>query len=194
MSKKTIAKWMASCAFCLLATLMVSPTQAQQAINAPGNLILNGDFEQGLKGWALNSNAGPEGGEGTMAIDDTQKHANRASLRVDNVKAVDTLVKQKVPVKPNTRYRMTAFIRTKDVTPLKSGSKEGASMAIAGGFIKTPSVTGTKVWTRVTFEFITRGETEIDIGPRLGHYGNRLTGTAWFADLSLVEIGKARGK
>lgn len=77
---------------------------------------------------------------------------------------------------------------------MKGGGKEGASLAIAGGFIKTPSVTGTKVWARVTHEFNTGNEAKVEIGPRLGHYSNAVTGTAWFADLSLVEVGKAHGK
>ncbi|MDB6140836.1 MAG: glycosyl transferase family protein, partial [Verrucomicrobiaceae bacterium] len=103
----------------------------------------------------------------------------------------DTTVGQQVPVKPNTRYRMTAFVRTKDVNSVARGGKGGASVAVGGGFNKTPSVNGTKVWTRVTFEFNTGGETEIEVGARLGYYSDLVTGTAWFADLSLVEVGKA---
>lgn len=169
----------------------VSFAQAQQAVGVPGNLLENSNFENGTKGWVLHSIAGPEG---TMAMDETVKHSNRPSLRVDNAKASDTVVGQKVPVKPNTRYRMTAFIKTKDVTPVKRGGKEGASFAVYGQFLKTESVQGTKVWTRVTHEFNTGGETELEIGPRLGHSGNFVTGTAWYADLSLVELGKAHGK
>jgi hypothetical protein len=164
---------------------------AQQAIDVPGNMLENGAFTKGTQGWAIHSNGG---GPGTMAMDDKEKHSNRPSLRVENVEGCDTLVLQTVAVKPNMHYRMTAFIKTKDVATVKRGGKDGASLAIAGGFIKTPSVAGTKVWTRVTHEFNTGNETKIELGPRLGHYSNAVTGTAWFADLSLVEAGKAHGK
>ncbi len=165
--------------------------RAQQAIDVPGNLLENGAFTKGTQGWAIHSNGG---GPGLMAMDEAEKHSNRPTLRVENPTGCDTLVLQTVAVKPNMHYRMTAFIKTKDVATVKRSQKEGASLAVAGGFIKTPSVMGTKVWTRVTHEFNTGNETKIEIGPRLGHYSNAVTGTAWFADLSLVETGKAHGK
>ena len=56
--------------------------------------------------------------------------------------------------------------------------------------MKTPSVSQTKSWTKVTHEFATGGETEIEVGPRLGHHSAAVAGTAWFADLSLDDLGK----
>ena len=191
MSNRKVIQWLSGLITFIVVLSVGVPASGQQAINVPGNLLVNGAFENGLKGWVLHSNGGPIG---AMTIDSAEQHANRPTLRVENAEACDTIVGQKVAVKPNTHYRMTAFIRTKDVTPVKRGGKEGASMAVSGGFVKTPSVTGTKVWTRVSHEFNTGGETEIEIGARLGHYSNLVTGTAWYADLSLVELGKAHGK
>lgn len=191
MIKKYVIQWLGAAACFLAAVLPPSSTCAQQAIDNPGNVLVNGAFENGLKAWNLHSNGG---GPGVMMIDEVERHSNRPTLRVENAQGCDTIVGQKVAVKPNTHYRMTAFIKTKDVATVKRGGKEGASMTVSGGFIKTPSVTGTKVWTRVTHDFNTGGETEIEIGARLGHYSNAVTGTAWYADMSLVEVGKAHGK
>jgi hypothetical protein len=35
-------------------------------------------------------------------------------------------------------------------------------------------------------------ETDLTVGLRLGHDGSYAIGTAWFTELSLMEIGKAR--
>ena len=43
----------------------------------------------------------------------------------------------------------------------------------------------------MTVDFTTGQETSIEIGARLGHYSALVTGTAWFADMSLVELGRA---
>ena len=109
---------------------------------------------------------------------------------MDNPEGDDTFVKQKVKVKPNTKYRLSGYIKTKDVLTVKREGKDGASLAVGGGFVKTPPVTKTKSWTRVTHEFATGGETEIEVGPRLGFFSALTTGTAWFADLSLDELGR----
>jgi len=170
-------------------SICVGTSSGQEADSKKGNLFRNGDFQSNLNEWTLRSIAGPAG---TMKIDSEVKHSNLPSLRVENSQPSDTVVTQKVKVKPNTRYRMIAFVKTKDVTPVKRGGKEGASLAVYGQYIKTESVQKTKVWTRVTHEFSTGGETEIEIGPRLGHSGNFVSGVAWFADLTLLEIGKAR--
>jgi hypothetical protein len=174
-------------ALCISILLAASAAQAQQAVNTPGNMLVNGDFTAGLKGWTPHANKDT----GTAMMDNAVLHTNRPTLRIDNVKPDDTIVGQRVDVNPNTRYRMTAFIRTKDVLAEKRGNKDGATMSVSGGFIKTPPIFGSKGWTRVTLDFTTGQETSIEIGARLGHYSALVTGTAWFADMSLVELGKA---
>ncbi|MDB6119264.1 MAG: dolichyl-phosphate-mannose--protein O-mannosyl transferase [Verrucomicrobiaceae bacterium] len=163
---------------------------AQQAIDTPGNILVNGAFTGGTTGWSFRSAAKT----GMMAVDTAVMHANRPSVRVDNIDYDLCSLSQKVMVKPNTHYRMTVFIRTKDADPEKRGAKHGGSMSILGGYVMTPPVTGTKVWTRVMREFDTGNETEIEIGLNLGYYYAKVKGTAWFADASLVDGGKAHSR
>jgi hypothetical protein len=100
-------------------------------------------------------------------------------------------VKQKVTVKPNMKYRLTGYIKTKDVAEVKREGKQGATLSLGGGsFVKTEIVAKTSSWSRVSLEFATGNETEMELGPRIGHFAALTTGTAWFADLSLDELGK----
>lgn len=161
---------------------------AGNAADRNDNLLVNASFEKGTDGWQLRAFAS----KGQMAVDLNEKHGASGSLRIENSGADDTFVGQKVVVKPPARYRLTGWIKTKDVTPIEHNGKEGASLSLFGSFEKSQSVVKTKGWTRVTLDFDTGSKTEVEVGPRLGHHASKAIGTAWFADLSLVELGPAR--
>jgi len=164
----------------LLSIAFAPPARAQEAGDSH-NLLQNASFESGMDGWTI--------GRGTAAIDPAEKHGASSALRIDSPKGEDSMVVQKVTVAPNSRYRLTGYIKTKSVLSVKRGGKDGASLAVRGGFLHTPMVYGSKSWTRVYFDFATGQETEIEVGPRLGMYSGLVTGTAWYAELSLVELG-----
>jgi len=155
------------------------------AVAATTNLFTNGNFEQGTDGWTLSA----WNKKGTMAADKTELHNGKPTLRVENVQGDDTQVLQTIPVKPNTRYRLAGYIKTKSVETEKRGGKDGATLAVQGGFQKTVPVVKTKSWTRVTMDYVTGKESEIKAGPRLGHHSGAVLGTAWFSELTLTEIG-----
>ncbi|HYF33942.1 MAG TPA: carbohydrate binding domain-containing protein [Prosthecobacter sp.] len=161
---------------------------AQEKTSSRENLFVNGSFAKNLEGWNVRSSVPG----GTAVIDEAETRDGRPTLRISNPKGNDTFVTQKVTLKPNMRYRITGYIKTKDVVPDKRTSKDGASISISGGFETTDRVQKTKPWAKVELEFESGGKTEMTIGPRLGQYHNTVVGTAWFADLELVEIGRAR--
>jgi len=67
----------------------------------------------------------------------------------------------------------------------------GAVLSVGGTFEHTPTITGTKSWMKVSFEFDT-GKL-IACGLVLGLATTEPGGgTAWFDELSLVEVGPAR--
>ncbi|MDB6175872.1 MAG: dolichyl-phosphate-mannose--protein O-mannosyl transferase [Chthoniobacteraceae bacterium] len=158
---------------------------AQESVKSD-NLLTNGSFEKGIEGWTLNAHEKI----GQVAIDEKEKHGSKPSLRLENPSGDDTFLKQTVTVKPNTKYRLSGYIKTKDVQTVKREGKDGASLSVGGGFVKTPPIVKSKSWTKVTHEFATGAETEIEVGPRLGFFSALTTGTAWFADLSLDELGR----
>jgi hypothetical protein len=151
------------------------------------SILPNGNFEKGMEGWSITA----FGKKGQGAMDDNEKREGRSTLRMDNAEGDDASARQKVAVEPNTRYRLEGYIRTKDVQAVKRGGKDGASLCLSGGWEKTQSVSGTRSWTRVSHDFATGGEKEVEICARLGYISAPVTGTAWFSDITLTKIGKA---
>jgi hypothetical protein len=162
-------------------------THAQESSTKKENLFTNASFAEGTQGWSVKTAAGS-----SAEIDKDELRDGKPSLRIANPSPTDTYVTQKIAVKPNTRYRVTAYITTKDVTPAKAGSKDGPSIAILGGYQTSERIQRTKPWAKVELDFESGGLTEMAIGPRVGQYNSPVAGTAWFADVTLVEMGRAR--
>ena len=173
----------------LLSLGFVAPIHSQQPVSRP--LLINGNFEKGLEGWQFSAH----GGKGLATADAAETRDGKPSMRLHNDEPDDSLLMQKVAVKPTTRYRLTGWIKTKTVgVPSQdpSGLRDnvhGATLSVRGGFVKSNVVAQTRDWTRVTLDFLTSQETEIEVGPRLGHHGNKVSGTAWYAQVELQELG-----
>jgi hypothetical protein len=170
-------------AFVLTLTVFTS-AGAQESTGGRPNLLTNPSFEEGQTGWEFSS----FGSRGAITVDTAEKHQGKASIRIENPAGDDSFLKQTVAVKPKTRYRLTGYIKTKDVVVKGSG----ATLSLEGGFEKTESITGTKSWAKVSFEFDSGALSSLKVGPRLGHHGNMAMGVAWFDELSLVELGPSR--
>jgi DUF1680 family protein len=89
-----------------------------------------------------------------------------------------------VTVKPHTRYRLSGWIKTENVT----GSGRGALFNLHNiQPLQTPAVTGTKDWTRVELVFDSGELAAVQINCLFGGWGLS-TGKAWFDDLNLEEL------
>lgn len=155
------------------------------------SLFANTAFERGMEGWRYEAWKNKV----AKAMSDRQvTHAGRPSIRIDHPEPTDSWLTQIVKVKPNTRYRLSGWIKTDNVVKPEIANQrkgnEGASLGILQAYEKSTSVTGTQDWTLVSMDFDSKARTSVRIGPRLGHHGKLVTGTAWFADLSLVELGR----
>ncbi len=78
------------------------------------------------------------------------------------------------------------------MVPGKRDCKDGASVTISGEYKTSEKVQKTKPWSKVDLDFKSGGLTEVFVAPRLGQYYNIVTGTAWFTELEIVEVGRAR--
>jgi hypothetical protein len=154
---------------------------------ASKNLLVNGDFQKGTDGWTFD----PHKKIGTMTLDENEKHLGHPSVRIENSGDEDSHLKQTVAVEPETRYRLEGYIKTKDVEGTHRDSKGGATLDLDGTWQRSKPVSKTKSWTKVSVDIVTGAEKEIEVGGRLGFWSDGAVGTAWFADLSLVKIGKA---
>jgi hypothetical protein len=124
-----------------------------------------------------------------MEVDTNEFHDGNSTLRIENLDACHSFVRQIVRGKPNTCYRITGYIKTKDVEPAKEGQQSGAVLTVGRIGVYTQAMEGTKSWTKVTADFATEDDGEIRIGPSLG--ADDTTGTAWFSELKLIGISDA---
>lgn len=153
-------------------------------VNGTNNLLANPSFEDDQTGWTFTS----VNRRGTATVDTKESRDGKSSIRIENALEDDSFLKQTVTVKPLTRYRFTGWVKTKDVAP-KVTDHSGAALSLDASFEHTESITGSKNWTEVSFEFDTGNVDSVRVGPRLGQRAT--AGTAWFDDLSLVEVGPA---
>lgn len=156
----------------------------QNASTAKPNLLTNPSFEDGQTGWEFSSYLS----RGAVAVDEDEKRDGKNSIRIENASGEDSFLTQTVAVKPKTRYRLTGYIKTKDVVV----KGIGATLSLEGGYEHTESIIGKKGWTKVSLEFDSGVLDSIKVGPRLGYHSNMAMGVAWFDDLSLVELGPSR--
>jgi len=191
----------------VLAFTWIQSTGWSQLPDPKTNLLTNGDFKSGMNGWELLS-FGKQGqatvvkpedvmvdnlkprAAGQPAPDPTEIRDGKPSLKLDNMAPDDSAVKQKVTVKPATRYRLTGWIKTKAVEPKNITAKKptGACLCIMGAFEHSDMVVQTKGWTHISYEFSSGTRSEIVIAARIGFYATPVKGTAWFSDLALVEL------
>jgi putative membrane-bound dehydrogenase-like protein len=156
------------------------------------NLLPNGDFSEvnagKPAGWTdLRTYGGTS--EGVKVTASPSGRDGSMGLAISSANVSDSGVAVTVAVKPHTRYRLAGWIRTKDLKP--SGTSPGAMLNIHGGPV-TQGVTGTGGWTQVATEFDSGDRSEVLVHCLFGGYGGA-TGSAWFDDVSLIELSAAAG-
>jgi len=148
-----------------------------------GNLIVNSNFERGDHGWELIN----FGKDGTVAVDPAMLHDGKATLRVDSFGSM-TFARQVIPVKAHTAYRLSGYVKVKDVHEIGGAGKAGANLILGSTQVASRAISGTDDWQEISVDFDTQDKTVIRVGPAVGFYGNKITGTGWFSDLSLIEL------
>ncbi len=182
-------------------------SQALQAAGVPresaagGSLVWNGGFENdpldGGFDWRLLPVEGAE-----MRWDEEDLHSGRRSLRVDfdgktNVDFEN--VWQYVPVSPSTSYRFGAFFRTEDLTTDSGIHFDIRDVSRPGTPVRsTPNLVGSQNWAEQKIEMVTGPDTSllqiVLRRTRSDKLGNKIRGTAWIDDVTLVPIGRGAGK
>jgi hypothetical protein len=135
------------------------------------------------------------GNPGRVSTDINESHNGHPSLRIDQPTPTGTaFLNQKIPCKPSTQYRFSGWIKaTKMVLPKEQqGKQTGAALAVFPGLGNSGWLSDTGKWIYAAVDFTTKpNQTEVLLGPRLGFQQIRPAGTAWFADLSLIELKSA---
>jgi hypothetical protein len=147
----------------------------------PVNLVPNPGFEEGTAGWRLDR---------WQTLDTQMAHGGRASVRltVPPGEPRSTTLEVRVPVKPNTRYRVGLWLRRQAVGVCGAYSSErdernrltGKQGQVGAGIPKQDGV-----WLPVSWEITTEPATT-RLSLRADIY--RSTGTLWLDDYSVEEI------
>ena len=170
-----------------LAALLSRPRSA--APFEPVNLIENSSAQATAAGdpagWTPRSYSGESAH--TAATDG---RGDARSLHISSTSGADTSWFTSVAVEPNTRYRLSGWIKTRGVAT--RGGGEGALLNVhelqgGGGRVMTSAVTGTQDWTRVEVTFDSGRRTGVTINCLFGGWGQAV-GEAWYDDIELVQL------
>ncbi|MHB1000230.1 MAG: carbohydrate binding domain-containing protein [Armatimonadota bacterium] len=146
------------------------------------NLVTNPGFESGITDWPSNS--------AYWQVDNSVAYTGNRSLRFTNNNPLAyPIVSRNFPVTRYATYRISAWIKTQNVT----GNESGATIALAfhdsagkyiSGYYPT-GLKGTNGWTQVSAECnnipVTASKMYLYVYLRKG-----CTGTAWFDDISIT--------
>jgi len=152
------------------------------------DLISNGSFEKGFKdvpaGWELVKwEAKP--GTNKYQRDGIEKQAGSFSVKLEHHDFADSRWTQSVLVEPNTKYVLSAWVKTDGV----DNEGRGAYLQVGQAGKKSELLTGTRAWQKLELKFETgSAQNEITVLCRLGDYGAPNIGTVYFDQIELKEI------
>jgi tetratricopeptide (TPR) repeat protein len=160
---------------------------------AGSSLVWNGDFAEDLTGgglgWRWDAIPGAY-----LSFAAAPAHAGARALRLDFNDGSNVNLNgpyEYVPVAPRQSYHFRALMRTDQITT-ESGPRFWIADPNHQGavHVATDNFTGTRAWTPVEADFTTGPQTEFVIvrlaRPPSQLFDNKLGGTVWIADISLV--------
>jgi hypothetical protein len=177
--------------FIISFVFLVCLTQGEDA-----NLFKNPGFEEASgvlpKEWVYKDGTVPPGVK--YEISKNQPHSGSNCLAIVNTEAADTLIIQKVKVKPDQVYHFSGWIHAENIAH-QAGSANitmyyGDNGYECKGIITSKEFSDTgNQWQLLDFNFKTLKISDpLTIGIRLGGQGTKNQGTAYFDDLSLELI------
>jgi len=161
----------------------------------PGNLVFNGSFKQA----PLNAGFGWRYRQQpylSFTFGDTGPYEGTGSLRLDFTVSEDgeyEPVFQLDPATPNQTYRLTASVRSQDIT-----SPSGPRLRVidpacpACLTVATDMTVGTTPWHKITLDFSTGPKTQLVRlsvwRPKAVAFPPEITGTFWVSQVSLTSV------
>ncbi|MEZ5964973.1 MAG: alpha-L-arabinofuranosidase C-terminal domain-containing protein [Planctomycetota bacterium] len=149
------------------------------------NLIPNAAFEdvqgEAPRAWRRSR----WNGRGSLSVGEGR---SGRGVRIESAEGADVGWSCTVPVEIGARYRLSGYIRTRDVVA-RSGAKGALFNVHNVQPVQTPAVVGSRDWTRVEVEFDVGFEDSVTINCLFGGWG-LATGSADYDDLELVLVKK----
>jgi hypothetical protein len=165
-----------------------------QNIDAPGSALWDGGFETGVRGGAFAWVFAASDDE-QISVDSRQKHSGKYSLRLTfegrhNVNFAG--VCNNAEVRPETNYRLSAWVRTQALTTdqgvrllLNSYSDSHQASSVV-----SRDVQGTQPWTYIEIPWTSGKDVRYArvcvVRYTSGKLDSRIHGTAWLDDVALI--------
>ena len=165
---------------------LASKSKQLQVYSQQGNLITNGAFSQEILNSGFDWRYAPRP-QIAVTLDQTEFHSGPRSLRlVYGATGSDAGIFQYVAVQPDTRYRLSAWVKSKDIE-----TANGPILTVMDGYgseiySSTEATVGTTAWHRVEVDFQPGPEANlviVIISRRPGE--TRIQGTFWVDDVRL---------
>ena len=165
------------------------PKSKQEKYRTVGkNLVANGDFakqEQGQPaGWKQNTWSGRPVYRYLTDIG----RGDKTSVHISSTDGADASWSFPVRVRPNTEYRLSAWIKTKNLDA-KTGFGAQLNLHQLQLVGKTEPIKGTSDWQQLSTQFNSGDHRELLVNLLFGGWG-RSTGEAWFDDVQLFELAE----
>jgi hypothetical protein len=119
------------------------------------------------------------------------RNGSRAAS-IENTATNDARWIQPLTLKPDTYYSVTGWAKGANIVN-QTGST-AANLFELKSLNGSDSKSGTFDWTLLGMTFKTVADGSAEIWARLGHWGNTVTGKAWFDDFSLIELKRVDGE
>lgn len=124
----------------------------------------------------------------TFTRDNEIKFSDNRSYKIDSNNYNDACFYKEFKVEPNTPYRITCMVKTKNVISENEPSDSGAQIFLVETVEHSEVIKGTNDWRKLEFMVYSRDKDTLKIGFRLGGDETNCKGTAWFSDFK-VEKG-----
>ncbi len=122
--------------------------------------------------------------DGTSFYRDSKvKFSKNRSYCIENTDFNDSVFYKKVEVEPNTPYRVTCMVKTENIESEENNA--GACISLINKGEQSEILTGNNDWTKLSFNFNSKQNEELEIGFRLGGNNGDCKGKAWFSDIKL---------
>ncbi|MSR66449.1 MAG: c-type cytochrome, partial [Pedosphaera sp.] len=153
------------------------------------NLVPNSSFEQLQNGIPAGWKKATYAGQAEFEVDLTVAHSGKNSLKITSKDGSDASWALQLTVKPNRRYRLSAWVRTRE---FKRNTGLGALMNLhqLQKVGKTTAIGRDADWTRVSSEFESGTNEQLTLNLLFGGWGQS-KGEAWWDDVEVVELGLA---
>jgi DUF1680 family protein len=158
--------------------------EAKAEIATKPGQIKNASFEKADNGNPLGWRKGTYGGSGRAQHVDGGRTGKKCVM-LSSESGADIGWLTSVTVKPNTKYKLSAWIKTENVKSTGPRNAKGALLNLHNiQPLQTNAVTGTSDWTQVELTFDSGSNRVVEINCLFGGWGLS-TGKAWYDDIKL---------